>query len=186
MTSQITPAGVSPARRARSTEPSVWPGALERPTGTRAQREHVAGLDDVARAHARIGRDLDRAGAIAGGDARLDALARLDRDREGRLVRGLVVRDHEPQAELVAALGREGEADQTTAMRRHEVDGLGRDELGGHAQIALVLTVGRIADHDHLTAADGLDGLFDRAERRGRRGRVRGIQGGSQSGVPWT
>ena len=96
------------------------------------------------------------------------------------------MRDHEPQAELVTALGREREADQATTVRRHEVDGFRRDELGGHAEIALVLTVGRIADHHHLTAADGLDGLFDRAERRGRRGRVRGIQGGSQSGVPWT
>ena len=92
------------------------PRALERPAGAGAQREDVSGLHDVARAHAGIDRDLDRARAVAGRDAGLDALARLDRDGEGRLVGGLVVRDHEPQAELVAALGRQREADQAAAV----------------------------------------------------------------------
>ena len=78
--------------------------------------------------------------------------------------------------------GVEREADQPAAVGGHEVDGLGRDELGGHAEVALVLTVGRIADHDQLAARDGRDGLFDRAERRAAE---LGVQEGSQSGVPW-
>ena len=108
--------------------------ALERAAGARAQREDVAGLHDVARAHAGIDRDLDRAGAVARRDAGLDALARLDRDGERGLVRRLVVRHHQAQAELVAALRGQRQADQAAAVRRHEVDRLGRHELGGHAR----------------------------------------------------
>jgi hypothetical protein len=160
--------------------------ALERPTGTGAQGEDVARLHDVARAHAGVGGHLDRPCAVARRDAGLDALSRLDRDGERRLVGRLVVRDHEPEPQLVAALGRERQADQPAPVRRHEVDRLGRDELGRHAEVALVLTVGGIAHHYHLTAANGLDGLVDRDERRARRGRVRGFQEGSQSGVPWS
>ena len=48
MISQITPAGVRPARRARSTEPSVWPARCKHAAGHRAQREDVTGADDVA------------------------------------------------------------------------------------------------------------------------------------------
>ena len=60
MISQTTPAGLRPARRARSTAASVWPprGARRRP---RAQREDVAGLDEVVGRRGGIDRDLDRA-----------------------------------------------------------------------------------------------------------------------------
>ena len=50
MISQMTPAGVRSARRARSTEPSVCPVRTSTPPLARAQREDVAGRDDVVRA----------------------------------------------------------------------------------------------------------------------------------------
>ena len=125
--------------------------ALQHAARARAQREDVAGLDEVARPHGGIDGDLDRVRAVGGRDAGRDALARLDRDREGRLVRRLVVRDHHAQPELVAALRRERQADQPAAVRGHEVDGLGRDVLGGHAEVALVLAVRGVDDDDHAS-----------------------------------
>ena len=52
---------------------------------------------------------------------------------------------------------------------RHEVDRLGRRELRGDHQVALVLAVRVVDDDDHAALADLLDRLFDRRER-GRHG----------------
>ena len=160
------------ARRAHAGEPREidrglgLAGALEHAAGARAQREDVTGLDDVARAGGRRARHLDGVRAILRRDARLDALAGLDRDRERRLVGRLVVLHHHLQPELLAALGRERQADQPAAVRGHEVDRVGADVLRRHAQVALVLTVGRIDDHHHATGPDLLDRLLDAAEGR--------------------
>src|ERR1700761_9026652 len=53
----------------------------------------------------------------------------------------------------------ERQADQTPPFLGHEVDRLGRDELSGHRQIALVLAVLVVTDHDHLALTDLLDGV---------------------------
>jgi hypothetical protein len=62
-----------------------------------------------------------------------DALARLDRDGERGLERRLVVLGHLAQAELVAALLGERQADQPARVGGHEVDRLGRRELRGES-----------------------------------------------------
>ena len=70
MISQITPAGFSPASRARSTEPSVCPARRSTPPVARAQREDVARAHDVGRASRRRAiavRIVVR--AVGGGDA---------------------------------------------------------------------------------------------------------------------
>ena len=165
MISQTTPAGLSPARRARSTAASVWPGALEHAAGARPEREDVAGLDEVA-------------GPFVGSIATWIVCARSAAempvvtpsrasigDRERGLVGRLVVVGHRLEVELVAALLRQAEADEPAPVRRHEVDRLGRGELRRDRQVALVLAVGRV-DHDHeLPLADVLDRLVDRGER---------------------
>ena len=79
--------------------------------------------------------------------------------------RRLVVLGHLPEPELVAALLRQAEADQAARVHGHEVDRLGRRELGRDRQVALVLAVGRVDDDDELALADVLDRLFDRGER---------------------
>src|SRR5213592_3269107 len=104
-------------------------------------------------------------------DARRDTLARFDRDGEGGAERRLVALSHRMQAELVAALAREAEADQPARVRRHEVDRVRRRELRCDHEIALVLAIGIIDDDDEASGADLLDRLFDRRERRLRRGR---------------
>src|SRR6185312_9205373 len=101
-----------------------------------------------------------------GRDAGGDAVARLDRDRERRLERRLVLRRHQVEPELVAAVGRQREADQPAPLLRHEVDRLGRRELRRERQVALVLAVLVVADDDHLALADVLDRLLDGGEAR--------------------
>ena len=67
----------------------------------------------------------------------------------GGLERRLVLGRHQVEAELVAALRRERQADQPAPLLGHEVDRLGRDELRGHREVALVLAVLVVADDDH-------------------------------------
>ena len=154
-------------------------GALEHAALFGPQREHVAGDDDVARARLGVDRDLDRVGAVVGGDAGADPAGGLDRDREGGLQRRLVLGRHQVQAEPFAALGGQRQADQPARLLGHEVDRLGGGELRRHHQVALVLAVLAVADDDHAAAADLLDRLLDRRERAlprlGRRCLVLGL-----------
>ena len=76
----------------------------------------------------------------------------------------LVLRGHQLQAELLAALGAERQADPAARLLGHEVDRLGRHELRGHHEVALVLAVLVVADDDHPPRADLLDRLLDRGE----------------------
>ena len=57
-----------------------------------------------------------------------------------------------------------GQADEASAVERHEVDHLGRDQLGRADKIALVLTVLVIGHDDDFPVAQVLDRLFDGAE----------------------
>ena len=91
-------------------------GALEHAARLGLQREDVAGLDQVARRGLGVDGDLDRAGAVGGRDAGGDPVARLDRDRERGLERRLVLGRHQVEAELVAALGGQREADQAAPL----------------------------------------------------------------------
>jgi hypothetical protein len=140
------------------------PGALENAPGERAQREHVARLDEISPALARVDCDLDRARAVARGDAGADPLARLDRDRKRRAERCLVPLGHRAQTQLVAALLGQAEADQAAPVRGHEIDRLGRGELRRDREVTLVLTVGRVDDDDEPAAANVLDRLLDGGE----------------------
>ncbi len=153
MISQITPEGLRPASRARSTAASVWPVRSSTPPGLALSGKMCPGWTRSRGSRRRVDRHLDRARAVVRGDAGGHALARLDRHRERGLERRLVLGGHQVEAELVAALGRERQADQPAPLLRHEVDRLGRGELGGHREVALVLAVLGVADHDHLAVA---------------------------------
>ena len=165
MISQTTPAGISPraargrprprsGRSAASTPPrrarsgKMWPGW----TRSRGPDDGVDG-------------DLDRVRAVVRRDAGRDALARLDRDGERGAERRLVLVGHLAQPELVAALLGQAEADEPARVRDHEVDGLGRRELGRDRQVALVLAVLVVDDDDEAAGADVLDRLLDGGER---------------------
>ena len=166
MISQTTPAGVRPASRARSTAASVWPIRSSTPPGFARSGKTWPGWTRSCGVDSRIDRDLDRVAAVGRGDAGRHALARLDRDGERGAERRLVVVGHRAQAELVGALLGQAEADQAARVRRHEVDRLGRRELRGDRQVALVLAVRVVDDDDDAALADLLDRLLDRGERR--------------------
>ena len=178
MISQTTPAGARPARRARSTAASVWPERWRTPPvrarsgktwpgWTRSWAVDVGSIATWIVWARSCGRD-------PGGDA----LPRLDRDGERGAEGRLVLVGHLTQAELLAALRREAEADQPAAVGRHEVDRLGRDELRGDREVALVLAVLVVDDDDEPARADLLDRLLD-----GREDGVRGL-GAHRSIVP--
>ena len=165
MTSQITPGWVESGKPREVHAGLGLAGALEHAAVLGLQREDVPRLDEVLGTRARVDRHLDRVRAVVRRDPRGDPLARLDGDGERGLERRLVLRGHQVEAELVAALAGEREADQPAPVGGHEVDRVRRAELRGHREVALVLAVLRVADHDHLAVADVLDGLLDRAER---------------------
>ena len=117
MISQITPAGIRPASRARSTAASVWPVRSSTPPALALQREDVAGLDEVARAAS--------AGSIATWIVCARSAAEMPVVTPSRASietvkavceRRLVLGRHQVEAELVAALGGEREADQPAAV----------------------------------------------------------------------
>src|SRR5579863_95059 len=141
------------------------PDSLERPTRPGLEREHVPRLYQLTRAGLGIDRHLNRASPVGCGYAGADPRACFDGDRERCLERRLVLCRHQIEAELVAALRGQRQADQAASLLGHEVDRLGSDELGGHRQIALVLAVLVVADHHHLALADVLDRVLDRRER---------------------
>ena len=166
MISQTTPGRVQAGQPGEVDGRLGLAGAPQDAARLRAQREDVAGLDERVGALARVDRDLDRVRAVVRGDAGGHALARLDRDGERRAVRGLVAVGHLAQPEVVAALLGQAEADQPARVHGHEVDRLGRRELGRDRQVALVLAVGGVHHDDELALADVLDRLFDGRERR--------------------
>ena len=165
--SQITPDGLRPARRARSTAASVWPMRSSTPPGRARSALHVAAHEQVGRP--RVGRDRDLHGvaAVGGRDAGGDALAGVDR----RGVRGAVTRPalvgDQPQPELVGARLGQAEADLPAGVGHHEVERLGRRELRGDDEVALVLAVGVVDDDDEAALADLVDRLLDGGEGRG-------------------
>ncbi len=166
MISQMTPAGGSPAIRARSTAASVCPARTSTPPsrarsgnmwpGRARSAGFVAGSTAARTVAARSAAEMP---VVVRRFASIDTVKAVPND-------ALFSVDHQGKIERVEPLARHGQADQTAAVLGHEVDRLGRDLLGGHRQIALVLPI-LIVDHDdHLTGANGVDGR----PRPGRRG----------------
>ena len=163
------------------------PGAHEDAAVSRAQREHVAGGDEVLGLHVRIARDARRVGAIGRADPGRHAVARFDADRERRAERRAAAPGslHHREAELVDLRFGERDADEAAPVHGHEVDGLGRDVLGRHREIAFVLAILVVDEDHHLAGADvGERGVHPREERGldvERGGHLRSLQSTSKS-----
>ena len=129
-------------------------GAHEHAAFLRHDRKNMTGLDDVGRLRAGRDSDLDRPCAIRRRDARGDARSSLDRDGEIRPVDRLVVIRHRRQVELPAARFGECQADETAGVLRHEVDRLGRHEVGAEHQIAFILAILLVDEDDHASCLE--------------------------------
>jgi hypothetical protein len=116
----------------------------------------------------RVDRYVDRGGPVGGGDAGSDAEAPLcvdaDSERGGELL-GVPFR-HGDQAKLVAAVPRQCETDQSTAVQRHEVDHLGSSELRGADEVSLVLPILVVGNDDDLPVSEIVNRLLDSTECR--------------------
>ena len=174
MISQMTPAGSRPASRARSTEPSVWPERTSTPPRRARSGKMWPG---VTRSSGRA----SRATATRMVSARSRAEMPVVIPRRASMltvnavcVASAVVGGHHRQRQLRHALLGQRQADEPAPLARHEVDRLGRHQIGGHRQVALVLAI-LVVDQDHHAAgADRLDRARDRRVALGRRWRVSG------------
>lgn len=137
----------------------------------------------VARQHAAAARDereyVTRTAQILRPGVRVDALAAgeatflcgnagrgvdmVNGDREGGVVVVGVDLDHLLEAEVLWRPARSRRADEALGLRRHEVDVLSGRELRRADEVALVLAVGVVDDHDEMTGAQLLKSLLDRA-----------------------
>ena len=75
----------------------------------------------------------------------------VDRDRERGVVQRGVVRHHRGDVQLIEPLAGHGQADQSPPVGRHEVDGLGGDQLRRHRQVAFVFPVLIVNHDDHAS-----------------------------------
>src|SRR5580692_111122 len=69
-----------------------------------------------------------------------------------------------PYCDVFSALIGHSEADQAASILGHEVDGFGRDLLGGESDVAFVLAVFIVDYDDHAAGAELLDGSRDIGE----------------------
>jgi hypothetical protein len=75
------------------------------------------------------------------------------------------VADHQRKPQLAAAIACECQADQAAAVARHEVDVFRTDFRRGHDQVAFVLAVLVVHQHDHAALPDVLEDFLDRIQR---------------------
>ncbi len=154
MISQMTPAGMRPARRARSTEASVWPARTRTPPLRARSGKTWPGRARSCAVERGVDGDADGVGAVGGGDAGGDAFAGFDGLGKGGAEAGGVLLCHGTEAQVVGALFGQGQADEAATEARHEVDGFGGDELGGQGEVAFVFAVFVVDDDDHAAGAD--------------------------------
>ena len=130
---------------------------------------------------------LHGAGPVSSGNAGGDAHRRLNGHGEGGGVLGAVAHGHWWQAQALATLTGEGQANQTPAIAGHEVDAVSGDVVRRQHQVTFVFTV-FFVHQDHNAARpqvghdvfDGRDGNPEGC-RAGCQGNARGEGGGAHA-----
>src|SRR5690349_21112383 len=152
MISHSTAAGVRPARRARSQHASVWPARTSTPPGCAMSGNTCpAWTMSCAVAFSPEATLMVSARSCAGMPVAMPSAASIG------------------PVKLGPGRGRFGDrhADRAAPVARQEVDLLGRDELRGEHQVALVLAVLVVDQDDDLAGLDRGDDLGDRADGGG-------------------
>ena len=152
-------------------------GAHQHAAIHRLQGKHMAGLNQVLGAAVGGHRDLHGARPVGRRNAGGDTLGGLDGHGEGGAVGGAVAHRHGWQAQVLAALAREGQANQATAKAGHEVDGLGAHVVGGEHQVAFVFAVFFVDQDHHAASAQLGHDVFNRGDGYGFQSCIHGWGG---------
>ena len=131
-----------------------------------AQREDVAGTDEIVGGGSRRDGGADGVSSVGGGDAGGDAFAGLYGFGECSSEAGGVLLGHGEEAQVVGALLGKGETDESAAVASHEIDGFGCNVLGGQREVALVFAVLIVDNDNHASGADFGDGAGNVSEWR--------------------
>ena len=136
--------------------------ARQHAAAARDEREYVTRTAQILRLGVRVD-------ALAAGEAALlcgnagRGVDMVDGDREGGVVVVGVDLDHLLKAQTACDLLAHRRADEALGLRRHEVDVLGGRELRRADEVALVLAVGVVDDHDKAARAKLFKRQFNRA-----------------------
>ena len=136
-------------------------GAHEHAAVLGHQRKDVAGPHEVARAHIAVGERPHRVGSLFRRDAGGQAMAGVDRDREGGAERRVVARHHRIEMKPPRLFRGDRCANDAGRMADDERHLLRRAKRRGDEEIALVLAVVVVGDNDELAAREGGHGSPD-------------------------
>jgi hypothetical protein len=117
---------------------------------------------------------LDCSGPILSRNASTDSAfgASINADCEGGLIAVGVAIHHQWQIEGIQALTLHRQADQAPSFSGHEIDLLGRCELGSTDQVAFVFAILIVHNHDRLAIADGSQSIGNGIETDGRNSEI--------------
>src|SRR5690242_21592824 len=121
----------------------------------------MAGRDQILRLGGIVDGVENGFRAIASGNSGGNSGCGIDRNCKCSTKWRSVIGNHHGNAEMSYPLLSERKADQTTPVRRYEIDRFGSDFLGRHAKIAFVLAVFVIHENDHSATSDFIDGFFN-------------------------
>ena len=127
--SQRTPAGVSPAIRARSTAASVWPARREHTALLGQQQMDVPGADEILRAGLRVDDGAHGHRSFLGGDPRADGRM-IQRSHESSGAKGAVLASTKGQTSSRLQMSGSTGTQNSTPTTHHEIDDFGRRLLG--------------------------------------------------------
>ena len=154
MISQMTPAGSRPGQARQIDRALGLAGAHQHAAAARAQRKDVPGRDQI------VG-PASRATATRMVSARSRAeMPVVIPWRASMLTVNAVCAASRLSAVIIGspswrhALLGQRQADEAAPVAGHEVDRLGRDQVGGHRQVALVLAILVVDQDDHPAGAD--------------------------------
>ena len=157
MISQITPDGLSPARRATSTAASVWPARTSTPPGRATSGKTWPGETRASGPlAASIATAMVRARSAALMPVVTPSRASIETVKAVSMRLPLALR-HRLQAERVDALLGQRQADQAAAVAGHEVDRVGGRHLRRDDEVALILAVVVVDEDEHAAVARLVD-----------------------------
>ena len=131
------------------------------------QRQDVPGTGEVVGRRVVARQRLNGVGALVGGDPRRQADLVVHGHRVGGRQGCFVAGHHGIQVQALGVVLGDRGAEDAAGVADHEADLVGRGLGRRHDQVALVLAVVVVHDHDQLARRDGGDGVVDGVEFSG-------------------